>query len=294
MEKQNIEFPNEFKTFANNFNGLPVDYNNPKIEYEYDGIDYESGKSIYGRDLDRLKEKTIVTFGDAANCEVSIEYVSNYDYELLKRFIDSNEEYKRAINPYQEYWKEWGKNREDDEEIKYITANIRELKNQAQVWYNSKVPNEFIGHVVTKDLVITLKDDLIEAAIKPENDNSIFLLYGKRDDKGCLNDVSLSSYNLYDYASYMYEGDDIPYREYNRIPYFDEFTIDYNNVYERIQKIKSQGIEPEAELEMNFKNFLEENGLADKYQEPILGLYLAKNSIVEKLNTLKNKKTLIS
>ncbi len=284
----NKKFSNEFDKFVNLFYGLPVDFSNPQVEIgKYDGR-----RNMCEVVSDNI-QSTIVTFGDSLKCEIVVKYVSNINHEVLKKdLIDRNKE----LEELKEEYRSDGATKEEIRDWIEDELPMAELEKQDAIeWNNKSVPCDFEGYVVTPDLAISYNDDLFQAMIGPGDSEKIIILYGTPDQKGQLQQLTMCSYNVFDFMedySVYADFDIMNYRfiypsnvtELKKInPHYDtndNMAIDCDNLVTHIGNLKSIGVNPEMQSNIDFQQFLAENGLESMYDHPLAAIFVAKNIFI--------------
>lgn len=249
MLKNNKNFPQEFYNFIELFYGIPVDFSNPKVYIEDGGLG--------------CVELTSVEFGDASECEVRISYVSNIDYETLRKdYIEDDDQLDEDILE------------DNDKEFFY---SWEEEKAIGKKWLKKIVPCNFKGYVVTPDLVISVNGNLIQVMITSLQEE-IIILYGVLGNNKRLNNVTLSSYNMFDFA-------ENPYNAYEDLMINSDYLID------RELYLQSMGVNPEVKLDFDFNQFLDEIDLGNMNKSSLVTIYQVKEFLLNKvLESKKSKK----
>jgi hypothetical protein len=283
----NHKFSKEYDKFMNHFNGLPVDFSNPKVE-----ISELDDSSEYIEDRVQFIN---VTYGDASQCELVVHYISYINHESLKRdFIDKN----KRLELLKEEFKNEGLS---EEEIDYWTEEevqfAENTKEYALEFDKKSAPCDFEGYVITPDLSISYSDNLLKAMIGPGDSEKLIILYGDLNSNDQLPQLTMCSYNLFDFIEdysfyeerdanthqWFYPSNIKELKEANpSFPIEDEHSINCNYLLERIEFLKSIGINPEMQLNIDFQQFLTENGLENMYDRPAAAIFLAKKTLMDK------------
>ena len=262
----NNNFSKEFNNFIYQFLELPVDFSNPKIDIN----EYESEYSGVINDV----QTTTVTFGDSSQCEVFVRYISLINHEKLKNdYIDRN----KNLELLKEEMRHDGYSKE---EIDYYTEEetmfAKYEKEEAIGLYKKSVPCDFEGYVVTPHLSISINDNLFQAMIKYDDNEEIVILYGKIDKDGKLQQVTMCSYNWFDFVlfSNCYLDNE---------NYFAGYYFNCDYLVARIENLKSnEGIEPNMQVDLDFKEFLNEIGLDNMYNYPAVAIFLAQRNLMDR------------
>jgi len=285
MENNSKKFPEKFEKFVGFFKGLPVDFSNPKVE-----IGKYNGRMDLIEHVSENLQSTIVTFGEQSQWELVIKYVSSINHELLKSNIINGD---KVIDSIKEMYRSWGEPEEtikkwiEEDELELLAADTR--KKYAIEWDSKNTPCDFEGYLVAPDLAVSLNDDLFQAIITPTNSEKIIILYGKPEQNRRLTKLTICSYNVFDFTEeYDNYGEHIDERESWQWAEYIDINCDF--LVERIEKLKSIGIMPNVQIDIDFRQFLEENGLDNMYECPAAGVYMTKSSLIDKVNQIEDGK----
>ncbi len=203
---------------------------------------------------------TVTSFyaGDPNVCEIKFSYLSDVNYDDL-------EDYVSDYNNKDELLREHGYDYEKT--IDYYYQEVQRIK-------SLKVPSEFIGSVVTPDFSISIINNLVQGTITSDKGFAI-VFYGYLDENKHLNTVTVSYYDsIFDIAE-----------EYDW-----EFILNVDNIRKQESILASKGIEPIQKSNINFQEFLADNGLEGLYDYPVTALYNAKNALINgKISSISKK-----
>ena len=205
---------------------------------------------------------------------IAASWISDIKYDKVIKRIDELKEEK--IDDF--FYTSSLSSKELFDHISWKKRKVNEL----QQLYNTKVPSGFEGHIVTSDLAIVLKDNLVQAMLTPQTGEFI-ILYGELDENKKLRNITISSYdNILDFSN----DNETTYLRQNINPEgYPKYEpiVDCNSVMKREKILESNGILPNKKINLDFKQFLSEIDMQDMYEKPIAAIYQAKESIIEKI-----------
>ncbi len=208
-----------------------------------------------------LEDSLIVTSfcaGDRNVCEINFSYLSDVNYDDLEDYV-SDYNNKDELLPKYGY--------DYEKTIDYYYQEVQRIK-------SLKVPSNFIGSVVTPDFSISFVNNFVQGAITSDK-GFVVVFYGPLDENNHLNNVSISYYDsIFDVSE----------------DYDCEFLLNVDNIRNHESILASKGIEPVQKSNINFQDFLADNGLESLYDCPITALYNAKNALINGKTSSISKK----